>query len=136
MMHFETPPVGVLQDTLALQRQAYLAHPVPTLRERQQDLRTLQRFIREHKDALCDAISLDYGHRSRHETLLAEVFPAVDGINHILKHLRGWMRPQRRQVDWRNFLGASNRVIQRKGGRVRFKCALKALRVESLHFDS
>jgi coniferyl-aldehyde dehydrogenase len=111
MMHFETPPVGVLHDALALQRQAYLAHPVPTLQERQQDLRSLQRFIREHKDALCDAISADYGHRSRHETLLAEVFPAVDGIDHILKHLRGWMRPQRRSVDWRSFLGASNRVI-------------------------
>jgi coniferyl-aldehyde dehydrogenase len=111
MMPPETPLVSLLQDTLALQRQTYLAHPVPSLAERQADLRTLQRFIREHQDALCDAISLDYGHRSRHETLLAEVFPAVDGINHILKHLRGWMRPQRRSVDWRNFLGARNRVI-------------------------
>jgi coniferyl-aldehyde dehydrogenase len=60
---------------------------------------------------LCDAISADYGHRSRHETLLAEMFPAVDGIDHALKHLRGWMKPQRRAVDWRNFFGARNRVI-------------------------
>jgi len=111
MMPPETHLVSLLQDTLALQRQAYLAHPVPSLAERQNDLRTLQRFIREHQDALCDAISADYGHRSHHETLLAEVFPAVDGIDHILKHLRGWMRPQRRSVDWRNFLGARNRVI-------------------------
>lgn len=100
-----------LDAALALQRQAYLAHPVPTLAERKADLRTLQRFVREHKDALCDAISLDYGHRARHETLLAEVFPVVDGIDHVIKHLRGWMKPQRRAVDWRNFLGASNRVI-------------------------
>lgn len=111
MMQFETPPVSALQDALALQRKAYLAHPVPTLQERKTDLRTLQRFIREHKDALCDAISADYGHRSRHETLLAEIFPAVDGIDHVIGELRGWMRPQRRSVDWRNFLGASNRVI-------------------------
>ena len=85
-----------LADALALQRNAYLAHPVPTLAERKADLRTLQRFVREHKDALCDAISADYGHRSRHETLLAEIFPVVDGIDHALKHLRGWMKPQRR----------------------------------------
>ncbi len=96
---------------LALQRQAYLAHPVPSLAERTADLRTLQRFVREHKEALCDAISADYGHRSRHETLLAEVFPVVDGIDHVIKQLRSWMKPQRRGVDWRNFLGASNRVI-------------------------
>lgn len=105
------PPLSALEAALALQQQAYLAHPVPTLRERQADLRTLQRFIREHKNALCEAISLDYGHRSHHETLLAEVFPAVDGIDHVIGQLRGWMKPQRRGVDWRNFLGASNRVI-------------------------
>ena len=111
MNHSETLIASALEQALVLQRNAYFVHPVPTLAERKADLRTLQRFIREHKEALCDAISLDYGHRSRHETLLAEVFPAVDGIDHIIGQLRGWMKPQRRSVDWRNFLGASNRVI-------------------------
>lgn len=100
-----------LHAALALQRQAYLAHPVPTLQERVADLRTLQRFVHEHQEALCDAISADYGHRSRHETLLAEVFPVVDGIDHIISHLRGWMRVQARSVDWRSFFGARNRII-------------------------
>jgi coniferyl-aldehyde dehydrogenase len=100
-----------LEAALALQRQAYFAHPVPTLAERRADLRTLQRFVRDHKDALCAAISADYGHRSKHETLLAEIFPVLDGIDHTVRHLRGWMRPQRRAVDWRNFFGARNRVI-------------------------
>ncbi len=108
-MKNDTP--SPLELALALQRQAYLAHPVPGYDERVADLRTLQRFIRENKDALCDAISADYGHRSRHETLLAEIFPAVDGIDHVVKHLRRWMKPQRRSVDLRNFLGARNRVI-------------------------
>lgn len=111
MNHQDPSPQNVLAHTLALQRNAYFANPVPTLQERKTDLRTLQRFIREHKDALCDSISADYGHRSRHETMLAEVFPAVDGIDHVAGQLRGWMKPQRRKVDWRNFFGASNRVI-------------------------
>ncbi|HXE49254.1 MAG TPA: coniferyl aldehyde dehydrogenase [Ramlibacter sp.] len=103
--------VSILSRTLDLQREAYLAHPVPSLEERKADLRTLQRFVREHKHAICDAISADYGHRSRHETLLAEIFPTVDGIDHVAKHLRRWMKPQRRSVDLRNFFGARNRVI-------------------------
>lgn len=102
---------GMLEASLALQRRAYHAHPVPTLAERRDDLRTLQRFVRDHKAALCNAISADYGHRSRHETLLAEIFPALDGVDHALKHLRRWMKPQRRAVDLRNFFGARNRVI-------------------------
>ena len=100
-----------LESALALQRHAYLAHPVPSLDQRVADLRTLQRFIRENREALCDAISVDYGHRSRHETLLAEIFPAIDGIDHVIRRLRGWMKPQRRGVDLRNFMGARNRVI-------------------------
>ena len=100
-----------LSNVLLHQRQAYFANPVPTLDERKADLRALQRLVRENKDALCNAISADYGHRSRHETLLAEIFPAIDGIDHVIKHLRGWMRPQRRGVDFRNFFGARNRVI-------------------------
>jgi coniferyl-aldehyde dehydrogenase len=100
-----------LADALALQREAYLAHPVPTFDERKQDLRTLQRFVRQNKRELIEAINADYGHRSRHETMLAEVFPVIDGIEHTLKQLRGWMRPQKRAVDWRNFFGARNRVI-------------------------
>jgi coniferyl-aldehyde dehydrogenase len=111
------PPVNsALESALALQRAAYLADPVPSLARRCDDLRTLQRFIREHKQALCDAISADYGHRSRHETLLAEIFPAIDGIDHALKHLRGWMKPQHRAVDKRNFFGATNRVIPQPVG--------------------
>ena len=104
-------PAQRLADTLARQRAAYFAHPVPSRAERIADLRTLQRFVREQKQALCDAISADYGHRSRHETLLAEVFPVIDGIDHAIKHLRGWIKPQRRAVDLRNFFGARNRVI-------------------------
>jgi len=100
-----------LESALALQRQAYLAHPVPGFDERVADLRSLQRFIRENKQALCDAISADYGHRSQHETLLAEIVPAVDGVDHVIKHLRSWMKPQRRGVDLRTFFGARNRVI-------------------------
>jgi coniferyl-aldehyde dehydrogenase len=101
----------MLQEALALQRQAYHAAPVPDLPARRQDLLTLQRFVRENKDAICDAISADYGHRSRHETLLAEVVPVVDGIAHTLRHLRRWMKPQRRPIDRLTFGLASNRVI-------------------------
>ena len=102
---------GLLGDGLALQRKAYFADPMPDFEQRKTDLRTLQRFVRDHRDALCDAINADYGNRSRHETMLAEIFPAIDGIDHAIKHLRSWMKPQKRAVDLRNFLGASNRVI-------------------------
>ena len=107
----DLPLAESLNTALALQRSAHRAHPMPTLAERRADLQGLQAFLREHQQALADAISADYGHRSRHETRLAEIAPAVDGITHVLKHLKAWMRPQRRHVDLVSFPGARNRVL-------------------------
>ena len=107
----DRPSRPLLENALAAQRRAYLAHPVPSLDERRQDLRTLQRFVREQRQAICDAISADYGHRSPHETVLAEIFPVQSGIDHALAHLRGWMRVQRRPIDRLTFGLASNHVI-------------------------
>jgi coniferyl-aldehyde dehydrogenase len=101
----------LLADTLTRQRAAYLAHPVPSLDERKSDLKKLQALVRDHRDAIVAAIAADYGHRSTHETLFAEIFPVLDGVDHALKHLKKWMKPQRRAVDFRNFLGASNTVV-------------------------
>ncbi len=100
-----------LSAALALQRAAYHAQPAPSYEERRQDLKRLQAFLRDHQEAIADAISADYGHRSRHETRLAEIAPAVDGISHALKHLKSWMKVQRRSADWISFPLARNRVI-------------------------
>lgn len=100
-----------ISAALALQRAAYFAHPVPALDQRRADLRQLQTFIRDNKDGLVAAVNADYGSRSRHETLFTEIFPAINAVKHTLKHLQQWMKPQRRAVDIRNFLGAKNRVI-------------------------
>ena len=110
-----TTPIGLvrkeLTETLKLQRDAYLAHPCPTFAERKADLLALRAFVMDHRDALVQAISEDYGHRSTHESLFAEIFSVIDGVNHTLKQLKQWMKPQKRHVDLKNFLGASNRVI-------------------------
>jgi coniferyl-aldehyde dehydrogenase len=102
---------GELRAALEAQRRAYLAHPVPTAAERLQDLRTLRRFVTENRTALIEAVNADYGTRSPHETLFAEIVPVIQGIDHALRNVRRWMRPQYRQVDWRLFPGARNRVV-------------------------
>jgi coniferyl-aldehyde dehydrogenase len=101
----------LLQGALDAQRQAYARHPVPGYRERVADLRTLRRFLLENRDALIEAVNADYGNRSRHETLFGELVPVLDGIKHTIRHLRRWMRPQRRAVDILLFPGARNRVL-------------------------
>lgn len=105
------PLHGDLEATLELQRAAYLAHPVPDLVERRAELLRLLAFVHDHKEGLVAAVNADYGSRSRHETLLTEIIPVIDGIKHTLKHLKQWMKPQKRGIDLRHFLGAHNRVL-------------------------
>lgn len=100
-----------LQSGLALQRKAYHAKPIPTLAERQADLNTLARFIKDNREAIHEAISADYGYRSPHETLITEIAPTLRSIRHTAKHLAEWMRPQQRAVDRIAYGMASNRVI-------------------------
>ena len=100
-----------LDTTLKLQHAAYFAHPVPSLNERKADLLKLKTFLRENKQGIIDAINADYGNRSTHETLLTEIVPVIGEVDHALKHLKKWMKPQRRHVDLMNYFGARNRVI-------------------------
>lgn len=107
----EHPVAADLRDALQRQREAYLAHPVPTLAERRSDLQQLACFVQDNRQAILDAISADFGHRSKHETLLLEVTPLLAGIRQCRQHLRRWMRPQRRHIDRLTFGLANNEVI-------------------------
>ena len=100
-----------LQNALQAQRDAYLADPIPAYRQRKQDLLSLKNMIGDNVDAIVEAISADYGNRSRHETLFAEILSTIDAINHTLKHLKKWMKVQKRRVDMGMFPGGKNRVI-------------------------
>ena len=100
-----------LHTAFQKQRRSYLQDPVPGLEQRKQDLLALKKMINENRDAIVDAISEDYGNRSRHETLFAEFIAVTDGINDTIKHLKSWMKPQRRHVDKSLYLGGKNRVI-------------------------
>jgi coniferyl-aldehyde dehydrogenase len=100
-----------LMAALEAQRAAYAHDPVPSYRERLDDLRRLRRFVLENREALIEAVNRDYGHRSRHETQFGELVPVLDGLKQALQRLRTWMRPQRRAVDLLLFPGARNRVL-------------------------
>ena len=102
---------AMLSGHFELQRKEYLAAPNPDYQQRKQDLQNLKKMVSENMDAIIEAISADYGNRSRHETQFAEIISVTDGINDVIKHLKSWMKVQKRHVDITMFPGAKNRVI-------------------------
>ena len=100
-----------LEAVLHEQRNAYLKNPTPDYKQRKQDLLNLKALLSDNRDAIVEAISADYGNRSKHETLFAEVISVTDGINDTIKNLKKWMKVQKRHVDKSMYFGAKNRVI-------------------------
>ena len=78
----------------------------PTYDERIASLDKLERVLLARKGAITEAISRDFGNRSKHESLVAEVFIVLGAIKHTKAHLREWMEPEEREVGF-VFLPAS-----------------------------
>lgn len=110
-LQVRSPDSTVLQQCFDLQRKSFLQAETESFQERTQHLLNLKRMITENREAIIDAINLDYGNRSRHETLFAEIITANDGIIDSIKHLKRWMKIQRRKVDQTLYPGGKARVI-------------------------
>lgn len=76
-------------------REAYLRDPMPPASVRGRRLKALLKLVVENEDRLAEAISADFGNRSRFEFELAGVITTIAEIKHTLRHLRRWMRPRR-----------------------------------------
>ncbi|MCM8739583.1 MULTISPECIES: coniferyl aldehyde dehydrogenase [Pseudomonas] len=103
-------PLEELDRLFAAQRAAYAANPMPPAAQRQQWLKALRDLLSNERQALVDAISTDFSHRSADETLLAELMPSLHGIHYASRHLKGWMKSSRRKVGMA-FQPASAKVV-------------------------
>jgi coniferyl-aldehyde dehydrogenase len=98
------------QRVFQVQREAYQREPFPSLQERVRNLKVLERVLVEHRKAIGEAISADFGHRSFEESMMAELFTSVDGLRDAAKKVETWMAPQKRHTSVL-FATGSNRVI-------------------------
>jgi len=87
-----------MRDILSRQRAAFLSEGPPTLAQRKADLLKLRSAILARKNEIEKVLKEDFGHRSTHETAIAELMPVITGIDYQRKHLRRWMRREKRRV--------------------------------------
>src|SRR5581483_10363800 len=102
----EVDPRATLEAMRAAARKA----GVPSYDERIAALDTLERAVLKRKDAIAKAIASDFGTRSKHETLVADVFVVLGSIKHTRSHLRDWMEPEDRETSF-VFMPATCKVV-------------------------
>ena len=98
-MEMPIPTPGDLNTQLARLRAAQ-QRKVPDHAQRVDDLARLRSAFKARLDDLVAAMSADFGRRSRHESLLSDGMTVISEIDHVLRHLRGWMRPKKAGADW------------------------------------
>lgn len=101
-------PITALVPTSQRLREAWQARK-PDYAQRMQDLLRLRQALKARMEEMADAIAADFGGRSRDESRIADGMTVLNDIDHLRKHLRGWMKPRRVGVGWR-FLPARAQV--------------------------
>ncbi len=100
---------AALHDALAAARRGFESDRMPSANSRRQALTKLEQMLVANSAAIADAIREDFGNRSKHETSLLEIFPALGAIRDARKHLKSWMKPKRSWASlW--FLPARNEI--------------------------
>ncbi|MFP5384379.1 MAG: coniferyl aldehyde dehydrogenase [Gammaproteobacteria bacterium] len=87
-----------LHRVFEAQRAAFGKHRYPSAAERIAHLNKLREALAKWKDTLATEVSKDFGHRSKDETLFAEVMTSLEGIKYNAKNVRKWMQADKRHV--------------------------------------
>ena len=111
----ETQGTGEVRAAFDRLKAAYRRDPVPSYASRRAALARLKALTKENADAIAEAVSEDFGHRSPHDTKIAELFSIIQLIGYIEKNLKRWMKPERRPTP-ATFLPASAEIIRQPLG--------------------
>jgi coniferyl-aldehyde dehydrogenase len=104
-----------LEGILGRMRAAAKKSGPPDYDARIEHLDKLEQALLAKKHELAKAVSMDYGNRSRHETLGGEVLVVINEIKHVRTHLHEWMETEPREVSWM-FLPARAEVVMQPLG--------------------
>ena len=102
--------VAMLQ-VLETQRAAFVAARPEPLSVRRDRLERLKVLLKENAEALCAAMSADFGNRSREMSMMSDIVAGVGLANYCLKNLGKWARPEKRHTNFPlNLLGARSEL--------------------------
>ena len=101
----------VMLDALAAQRADYLREGVVTAESRIDRIdRVIDALVR-YADQLTEALNSDFSCRPREVTLLTDVGASITALKHAKKHLRRWMKGEKRPTIFPlNLLGGRSRI--------------------------
>jgi len=79
-------------------RDSFKQAPYPDIEQRIGHIQAIKDALINNKQALTQALNDDYGYRSHFDSLLADIVATVQHANYTLKHIRKWLKPNKRHA--------------------------------------
>jgi len=89
-----------MRATLERQRHAFMAELPVSIATRKDRLKRAAAMIADNATRFCDALSEDFGHRSREQSMVTDIAGSIAPINHALRHVGRWARRDKRSVQF------------------------------------
>ena len=100
-----------MKAALDAQREDYIQEGVVTAETRIDRLQRAIDVLVKYSDELVDALNTDFTCRSREVSLLTDVGAGIAPMKHAIKHLRSWMKPEKRPTMFpMNLMGGRSRI--------------------------
>ncbi len=92
-----TTPEQML-ELIALQRKSFINEGAVSAEVRIARLDKAIDLIVDNQKVLVEALSVDFGHRSKQQSLMSDIYSTVEALKFNKKHLRKWMKTEKRKV--------------------------------------
>lgn len=89
-----------MRETLERQRESFLAEGRVSPAARIDRLDRMLDLVIANKERFAEALKADFGVRPEPMSMMTDILPTVNALKHAKKHVREWMRPDKRKIDF------------------------------------
>ena len=107
----------MMKALLEKQRAAFIAEGPASAETRLDRLERALCILHDNQNEIADTIDEDFGNRSRHQSLMTDIYATMESLKFAKKHVRHWMKGEKRRAGMPHLLfGAKAKVeYQPKG---------------------
>lgn len=106
-----------MQSVLEKQRASFTASLPEPMSVRRDRIDRAIALLLDNAEGFAKAVSADFGHRSREQTLMTDIMPSVSAMKHAKKHFESWAKGEKRKPTFPlGLLGAKAEVVYQPKG--------------------
>ena len=103
-----------MNEVLKLQREHFLKEGPPSYELRIDRLNRVKDIVIQNKERITEALNADFGARSQSQSLISDVYAVLPPFTYAKKHLKSWMKDEKRKSNFPLGLMGAKSYIHRE----------------------